>query len=192
MEEDFREVLSAALVPSLRLGVFAGNSGVLARAQRRLLMDPISIRQATHDDLDLLLEFEQAIIEAERPFDVTLRSGRDVHYYDLAELISSPEAEVLVAEFGSQIIASGYAKIVPSDDYLIHRRHSYLGFMYVVPEHRGKGLIKQIVTALEDWSRSRGVSEMRLEVYEANDAAVRAYEKSGYSGLTLMMRKELP
>ena len=154
-------------------------------------MDQISVRPATHDDLDILLEFERAIIEAERPFDPTIRSGPNVHYYDLATLISSPDAEVLVAEFDAQIIASGYARIDISESYLKHERHSYLGFMYVVPEHRGKGINGMIVDALEAWSRSRGVTEMRLEVYAVNAAAIKAYEKAGYEPLILTMRKGL-
>ena len=104
------------------------------------------------------------LIEAERPFDITIRGGPDVHYYDLAALISSPDAGVLVAEFDSKVVASGYAKIDTSEPYLKHRQHSYLGFMYVVPEHRGKGVIKQFIAALEEWSRSRGVTELQLEV----------------------------
>jgi GNAT superfamily N-acetyltransferase len=154
-------------------------------------MEQVSVRQASLDDLDLLLSFEQAIIETERPFDETLRPGPNVHYYDLAELISSPDAEVVVAEVDSRVVGSGYARIETSKPYVKHARFSYLGFMYVVPEHRGRGINKRIVDALEAWSLSKGVTEMRLEVYAVNAAAVRAYEKSGYSSLILLMRKGL-
>ncbi len=142
-------------------------------------------------DLPVLLTFEQAIIASERPFDETIRVGDDVHYYDLESLISSSDSEVVVAELRSEMIGSGYARIETSDLYLKHREHSYLGFMYVVPEHRGKGINKKIITALESWSLSKGVTEMQLEVYAENAAALRAYEKSGYRGLILQMRREL-
>jgi len=154
-------------------------------------VNQVTVRQANLSDLDRLLEFEQAIIESERPFDETIRSGDDVHYYDLESLISSPDAEVVVAELGPKIIGSGYARIETSDPYLKHREHSYLGFMYVVPEQRGKGINKKIIAALESWSLSKGVTEMQLEVYVENSAAIRAYEKSGYTGLILQMRREL-
>jgi GNAT superfamily N-acetyltransferase len=154
-------------------------------------MSEVMIRPARLTDLDTLLAFEQAIIEAERPFDETIRTGDDVHYYDLSDLIESPDAEVVVAESDSEIIASGYARIEESEKYLKHPRHSYLGFMYVVPEHRGKGINKLIVDSLESWSLSKGVPEMQLEVYAENAAAIRAYEKAGYSGLILQMRKAL-
>ena len=155
------------------------------------MMDQVSIRRAELSDLQRLLEFEQAIIEAERPFDETIRSGPDVHYYDLEALISSPDALVVVAEHGAEVIGAGYARIESSEPYLQHDRHSYLGCMYTIPEHRGKGVNGKVMAALEEWSRSRGVNEMQLEVYAENVAAVRAYEKSGYSRLILTMRKEL-
>ena len=42
-------------------------------------MHPINIRKAHPDDLEKLLEFEQGIISAERPFDPTLKEGK-IHY----------------------------------------------------------------------------------------------------------------
>lgn len=154
-------------------------------------MDEVRIRPADLSDLETLLAFEQAIIEAERPFDDTIRDGAGVHYYDLEALIHSPDAEVVVAELGSEIIASGYAQIKASESYLKHDKHSYLGFMYVIPEHRGRGVNGLIVEALEAWSAAQGVNEMRLEVYADNVAARRAYEKSGYNSLILTMRRGL-
>ena len=63
--------------------------------------------------------------------------------------------------------------------------------MYVVPEHRGKGVNRKIVEALEQWSISKGVLEMRLEVYTNNVAAIKAYEKAGFTGHMLEMRMAL-
>lgn len=154
-------------------------------------MEQVTIRSANLSDLERLLVFEQAIIDAERPFDATIRDGPDVRYYDLEELLSSPDAEVVVAEVGVEMIGSGFARIERSEAYLKHDEHSYLGFMYVVPKHRGRGINKKIIAALEEWSLSKGVTEMQLEVYVDNIGAIRAYEKSGYSRLILTMRKGL-
>ena len=153
--------------------------------------DEVVIRQATVSDLEILLEFEQAMIEAERPFDPAIRRGEDVRYYDLEKLIRSTDSEILVAEIGGQVIGCGYARIEPSKAFFRHDRHSYLGFMYVVPEHRGKGVNKAVLDALEAWTESRGVNEMQLEVYVQNIAAIRAYEKSGFAANVLEMRKSL-
>src|SRR5687768_7344742 len=98
-------------------------------------MEQLTIRPATPADLERLLEFEQAMIVAERPFDETIRKGEGVRYYDLEGLIAAPNVEIVVAEYGSEIIGCGYARIEDSKPYLNHRQHAYLGFMYTVPEH---------------------------------------------------------
>lgn len=153
-------------------------------------MEGVIIRKAELADLDVLLEFEKAVIEAERPFDPTLKSEGAV-YYDIPQLIAAPNVEIVVAELDGQVIGSGYARIEESEKYLQHTRHSYLGFMYVVPEFRGKGVNRLIIDTLLRWSYERNVPEIRLEVYSTNAAAIRAYEKAGFSGHQLMMRMGL-
>lgn len=153
-------------------------------------MDDILIRPATPDDLDVLREFEQAVITAERPFDPTIKRG-PTNYYDVRQLIEAPEVEFLVAVQKGRPIGSGYGRIERSEPYYEHSHHSYLGFMYVVPEHRGKGVNRLIVDALFAWSRARGVNEIRLEVYTDNAAAIRAYEKAGFAANLTTMRLRL-
>ncbi|RNL92667.1 GNAT family N-acetyltransferase [Sinomicrobium pectinilyticum] len=153
-------------------------------------MDEIQIRQATPGDLDTLLEFEQGIIEAERPFDSTLKEEK-ISYYDLGAYIEDSNTEVVVAECDGQLIGSGYARIMEALPYLKHEKYAYLGFMYVRPGYRGKGVNKQIVDALKKWSLKQGVTEMRLNVYSANEAAIKAYEKAGFVKHIINMRMPL-
>ncbi|WP_079243245.1 GNAT family N-acetyltransferase [Chryseobacterium indologenes] len=145
-------------------------------------------REATEKDLEILLEFEQGVITAERPFNSTLIEG-EIHYYDLKFLIQSSDANVIVAEENNEIIASGYALIKKSEKYYNQfEKYSYLGFMYVKPEHRGKGINKVITDELISWSKSRGISEVRLDVYAQNESAIKAYEKAGFEPHLLTMR----
>ena len=153
-------------------------------------MEHIITRTATLADLDTLLEFEQGIIQTERPFDPTLKDG-NINYYDIAAMIQAPHVEVLVAETGSEIIGSGYARIEDSKVYLKHPKHAYLGFMYVKPEYRGKGVNKQVIAALQQWAIGRGITEFRLDVYSDNLPAVKAYEKIGFSKHLIEMRMGL-
>lgn len=153
-------------------------------------MDQLTIRQATRADLDTLLLFEQALIDFERPLDPTIKSG-DISYYDVENMISSATVDIVVAEWAGEIVGCGYASIEDSKPYLTHRRHAYLGFMYVVPEHRGKGVNRLIIEALKQWSISKGVTQMRLEVFASNPAAVKAYEKVGFAPRLLEMTASL-
>jgi ribosomal protein S18 acetylase RimI-like enzyme len=150
-------------------------------------MDVITTRTATIADLDILLNFEQGVIQSERPFDPTLKGG-PINYYDIAAMIQSPHIEVVVAESGSEIIGSGYARIEDSKVYLKHPKHAYLGFMYVKPEYRGKGVNKKVINALQQWAVARGITEFRLDVYHDNLPAIAAYEKVGFSKHMIEMR----
>ena len=149
-----------------------------------------TIRAATPEDLPTLLVFEQAIVAAEKPYDVTLRDA-GVHYYDIAAMLTAPEVRFLVAQSGDELVGCGFVRIEPAKPYLKHPRHGYLGLMYVTDSHRGRGVNGRIIDALKAWCCARGIFELRLDVYAGNTQAVRAYQKAGFAGLLLEMRLEL-
>jgi GNAT superfamily N-acetyltransferase len=154
-----------------------------------MVMNNIIIRSASPDDMGKLLAFEQELINAERPFDPTLKES-GINYYDIDNMINSADIELLVAELDNEIIGSGYARIDNSKVYLKHAQHGYLGFMYVDPKYRGMGVIHKIFERLTTWVTSRGITELRLDVYQANESAIKAYEKVGFSSHFVQMRKE--
>ncbi|RMA66410.1 GNAT family N-acetyltransferase [Ulvibacter antarcticus] len=145
------------------------------------------VRIAKVKDLPILLEFEQGVIAAERSMDPTLKKEK-ISYYDIGELIKASSSEVYVAEINEEIVASGYVKMVEAKPYLDHKYQGYLGFMFVPKEHRGKGLNKMILDALINWCKKRNVTEIRLDVYNDNPPAIRAYEKAGFKPHLINMR----
>jgi len=149
-----------------------------------------TVRKATLEDLPTLLHFEQGIIKAERPMDPTIKDG-SISYYDIAELITSKNSDVYVVEIDDKIVASGYAKIKEDRHYLKHDNQGYLGFMFVPKTERGKGLNKLIVDALLKWCKARQIHEIRLDVYDQNPSAIRAYEKVGFKKHMINMRLNL-
>ena len=153
-------------------------------------MSKINIRKARLEDLNILLEFEQGIITAERPYDPTLKEGK-INYYDIEKMITAAHIEVVVAEIGAKIVGSGYARIETAKPYLNHDNYAYLGFMYTDPQHRGKGVNAIIIEALKEWCLSQKITELRLDVYNDNPSAIRAYEKVGFKKHLLNMRVEL-
>jgi RimJ/RimL family protein N-acetyltransferase len=153
-------------------------------------MEEITTRKATLNDLETLLRFEQGVISAERPFDSTLKQGH-IHYYTIETMITASHIELIVAECKKEIIGCGYARVETAKPYLQHPQHAYLGFMYVVSSHRGKGVNKKIIDALKRWSLSQNITEMRLDVYHDNRAAIKAYEKAGFKKHMVEMRMGL-
>lgn len=147
----------------------------------------VNIRPATMHDLPLLLKFEQEIINAERPFDVSIKKGA-VSYYDIEAMIQDPQACIVVAEIEKKVVASGYAIPKKARHYLDHEYYAYLGFMYTDQQYRGKGVNAIIVDELKKWSESAGFKEIRLTVYNDNLSAIKAYEKVGFKKHIIEMR----
>lgn len=152
-------------------------------------MNPI-IRISTLDDLPTLLTFEQGVINAERPFNPTIKDGA-IHYYSIPDLINNTDSEIYVVELNKNIVACGYALIKPDRHYLKHEKQGYLGFMFVDNNYRGKGLNKQIIETLLKWCKSRDVFEIKLDVYNDNIAAIKAYEKAGFEKHMINMRRNI-
>lgn len=148
------------------------------------------IRKANLKDLPALLEMEQGLIAVERTMDPTIKEG-EISYYDLQGFITADDTEVLVAEHNGKIVASGYARIKDDRHYLKHKKQAYLGFMFVVKEHRGKQLNKLIIDNLLVWCKNKGFFELRLDVYEDNIPAIRAYEKIGFKKHMINMRMNI-
>jgi ribosomal protein S18 acetylase RimI-like enzyme len=147
----------------------------------------ITTRRATNEDLTQLNEFLQFLVEAERPFDPTLKEGKII-YYDIQELIAHEKSELLVIEANQEVIGCGYAQIRSAKPYQNHELFGYLGFMFVKPEFRGRGLNNLLLNDLKKWVLSQGITEVRLEVYSDNEPAVKAYEKAGFEKIVTTMR----
>ena len=149
----------------------------------------MKVREAVRSDLPKLLQFEQGVIEAERPFAPQIRDKTT--YYDLEGLLDSENSCLAVAEENGELAGSGYVQIRKAEDYFRHEFYAYIGFLYVCPELRGRGIVREVENYLTDWAKSRGIKHADLEVYSENISAVKAYEKAGYKPLTQRMTKAL-
>ncbi|WP_103071710.1 GNAT family N-acetyltransferase [Aquimarina sediminis] len=145
------------------------------------------IRPAKIEDLPTLLEFEQKIIETERPMDPTLKTGK-INYYDIGAYITAHHTQVVVAEVDGETVGSGYGQIRDCKDYFKQKQLGYIGFIYVKEDFRGKGISQKILQNLIDWFKTKEIEEIRLTVYDKNPRAIRAYEKAGFEKHLVEMR----
>lgn len=153
-------------------------------------MGDIKYRPARIGDLATLYEFEQGIVEAERPWDPTLQEGH-INYYDIKEMIEEKDTEVIVAEVDSELVGSGYVKLKTAAAYLKYEKYAYVGFMFVKPQYRRQGISQTIIQKLTTWAKSRNVDELRLGVYNDNLIALAAYEKLGLKKHLIEMRMKI-
>lgn len=138
------------------------------------------IRKATLNELPILNNFLQELITVERTMDNSLEQHKHITYYNISDLITSNDSELYVAVINNEIVGSGYGQIRQNKPHFAHKEHGHVGFMFVKAEHRGKGISKQILNAIFKWFRLRGIIETRLEVYQDNPSAIKAYEKVGF------------
>ena len=56
---------------------------------------------------------------------------------------------------------------------------------------RGRGIGSALLAACEEWAREKNYEYLELNVLEANAAARRLYERTGYKKIVNVMRMEL-
>ncbi|WP_298484198.1 GNAT family N-acetyltransferase [uncultured Maribacter sp.] len=149
--------------------------------------ESLEIREATIKDLSILTGFEQEVIRYERPFAPNLKED-PISYYNIKNFIEQENTYLVVAVINHEIVGSGYALIKDSAVYKKPAKYAYLGFMYVMPSHRGKGINGKIIDSLINWSQKRRIHEIQLDVYAENDSAIKAYKKRGFKPDLLKMR----
>jgi len=150
-------------------------------------MIEIQIREAEFNDIDKLKLFEQGVIQYERPFAPNLKDDPIV-YYDLRNLMEREDARIAVACIDTEIVGSGYALIKDSRPYKQPEKFAYLGFMYVLPKYRGKGINGKIIDDLILWAKQKKLTEIQLDVYAENTSAINAYRKRNFKPDLLKMR----
>lgn len=74
-------------------------------------------------------------------------------------------------------------------DPLSGDRHAYVLLLYIDPNYRRQGLGTALMQQAIAWSQSRGDRQIGLQVFCQNQAAVRLYEKLGFSPQALWMTK---
>jgi ribosomal protein S18 acetylase RimI-like enzyme len=69
-------------------------------------------------------------------------------------------------------------------------RYGWVWDIYVDPQHRGRGYGAEAMRLAEDEARAVfGITELRLNVFATNQAAVRLYDRLGYVVTSQVMRK---
>jgi ribosomal-protein-alanine acetyltransferase len=121
------------------------------------------LRRATINDLDALVELENASFAVER---MSARQWR--------RHLESLSAEIFVAIRERRVVGAAV---------LFFRRSHRVARLYsiaVAASERGRGIGETLLNAVEQSARRRGCRVLRLEVRADNIAAQRLYERKGY------------
>ncbi|MCC6775489.1 MAG: peptidase C39 family protein [Hyphomicrobiales bacterium] len=121
------------------------------------------MRRAARGDLPALVDLEQRVFATDR------LSRRSLRHF-----LSTPTAEVLVAEQHERVVGNAIVLLRPRST--VARLYS----IAVAPDLCGRGVGKLLLAAAESAAMMRHRATMRLEVHHANIAAIARYRNSGY------------
>ena len=145
----------------------------------------IAFRAATMLDAVPLYALEKEIYRGEDPWSLA----------QFKEEIAAKDRYYIVAEANGAVI--GYAGVMPAGDL------TDILTMTVAPEFRRKGIAREFLKRLIDWSRNKKAAAVMLEVRIDNAEAIPLYEANGFRKISeridyygpgktaLVMRKEL-
>ena len=137
----------------------------------------VVIRAATRADVDLLVAF-------------TLREGHEAEGVQLdaaavrrgveAAFADPPRSRYWVAEeSGGQVLAS--TSIVTEWSDFHGGDYWWVQSVFIVPEHRGTGLLKLLLDHLAGAASAAGALDLRLYAHRDNERALRAYQRCGFT-----------
>ena len=136
-----------------------------------------------------------ALLDALDAYLASLYPPEANHILDLKAL-SAPEVSFFVARRDGVAVGTGAVRVNPGQD------HGEIKRMYVAPAERGRRIGQTLLQALEDAVRAQGRRRALLETGRDQVAAVRLYERCGYTrcaafggypdnGLSLFLGKAL-
>ena len=162
----------------------------------------ISIRPAGDRDIEALCEMYYEFHEFHvRGVPTHLRSLGDRERWDrsylreaLGKIIQSDDAEVFVAEVAGKLagLVEVYVRQDADEATLVQHRYAELQSVMVLSPFRRNGVGIRLVGVARQWARDKGATEMRLGVWEFNEAARAFYEALGFKTLKRRMVAGLP
>ncbi len=116
----------------------------------------------------------RALIAALDHYLIGLYQPEDNHLLD-PEQLKAPDIRFLLARADGVAVGCGALRLFPGEGYAEIKR------MYVDPAHRGRGIARRIIAALEDMARAEGLSLLKLETGHLQVEAVALYHRLGFT-----------
>jgi len=141
---------------------------------------PVTVREATPDDVDPVLELVVAVAAEGRWIAVEAPVDREARRRRVVENVEDPATIALVADAGGELVGQ-------LDLYLARYGVADLG-MLVAAGWRGRGVGTALLAAGIDRARAAGAHKIALQVWPHNAAAIALYERFGFQREGLLRR----
>jgi GNAT superfamily N-acetyltransferase len=134
----------------------------------------LSITPATEEDIPQILAFIQGLAEYEKLSDSCVATEKSLRETLFGE---HRYAEVLIARLGDTPV--GFVLFFHNYSTFLARPGIYLEDIFVLPEHRGKGVGKALLGRVARIAHDRGCGRLEWSVLDWNNPAIEFYKKLG-------------
>lgn len=136
--------------------------------------EKFTIREARESDVELILDFIRRLAEYERLSDSVVATADGVRRRLFGE---RRYAEVLIAEEDGR--PAGFALYFHNFSTFVGKPGLYLEDLFVLPEHRGKGFGKALLSELARIAVERDCGRLEWAVLDWNEPAIGFYKSLG-------------
>lgn len=110
----------------------------------------------------------------------------------LADRLTDDTMRVFVAEVNGRLVGMILLKIRSEEHPIKYSQHYlHVSTLIVAAEFQGQGVAQRLMDTAVTFARERGLSQLRLNVYDFNQRAIAFYEKEGFTTLSRHMWKKL-
>jgi GNAT superfamily N-acetyltransferase len=140
------------------------------------------------DDLERVVELQCALFREDGAVHdrfVDVRWALNESAADFSRMLNDARSLVLVVRRGNVTVGYLAGYIADVSPTRFPGLHAVLRSLYVLPDHRGRGVAGQLTEAFVSWARDRGCVQVGVDCYLANEPARRLYERHGFLAQSL-------
>lgn len=155
----------------------------------------VTIRAATRADLEAVGQLGAELMRVHYGFDrarfMEPRADAAAGYaWFLGSELDDPEAVVLVADRGGQIVGYAYAGLEPQSWKELRDPAGFIHDVVVIESARGRGIATLLVEEAAHWLEQHGAPRVLLWSAELNVAAQRLFARVGFRRTMIEMTRE--
>jgi GNAT superfamily N-acetyltransferase len=161
---------------SFEIWILEDNLRAKSEVKKSRMHSELTLRPATPTDVSVLFDLITALAEYEKLAHVVTGSKEALKEHLFG---SKPYVEAILAEYAGQAV--GFALFFHNYSTFLAKPGIYLEDLFVIPEFRGKGIGKAILSYLAQLAISRDCGRLEWSVLDWNESAIAFYKRMGAS-----------
>ncbi len=157
------------------------------------VLKDLTIRKATENDFDSILNLASQLYKTEQPFDRNIKDG----YYqtvtgrkELLKSIKSRKRIFLVAMIKNNVVGYVNGYIYDKEDVYI-KKVAYLDQISVDKNYKQKGIGTKLIDEFTNKVKKKGAEYIKLNAFEDNEPAIKLYGKKGFDKYSIFYMKKV-